>query len=462
VFQFRVGLTPAKPVPSKPKTWKTPAPLPIPVAQPVIPVKKPRQSVTAPPHDAPHAPFALPDEEEPLVKHSFRPNAGSGKRFLILAAGWLVGILIAVGSFMAIRSNFTGARSGILLDKNRVIVGNIYNQKKVEEKAFKIILPNKSWIPDNDRRKRMGVITAWKSTDKDKEGWFAVNVHDYGQTRPRDAELLRTGIDRLEQYFEGSLELAEKAEPSTVCETQGQRLLFKGQMNSVTWWGYMFMLAHEGFGYWLYVAAPSKESAEEMFAKELQGTETGFLLATDRKGWREQPQKRETFATRDGVLTLVVPEGVFEKHSAKDQDERGELFLFAKYQKEQDNRKNADVLVLALEKQGDLKEGMKTTKKYLEDKKTEESKDYKIAMAGEGSDQSDLGISAAVGNRPGRIAEFKLLRGETAARFWMVGVVNAEDKAYVIRCDCNWESRQIWREDFQELMRSLQLQSRAR
>ena len=50
-------------------------------------------------------------------------------------------------------------------------------------------------------RKRLSAITVWKS--KETEGWFAVAVRDYGMARPREAELLRTGIERLEQYFEG-------------------------------------------------------------------------------------------------------------------------------------------------------------------------------------------------------------------------------------------------------------------
>jgi hypothetical protein len=291
--------------------------------------------------------------------------------------------------------------------------------------------------------------------NKDKEGWFAVNVRDYGLVRPRDAELLKSGIEKLEQYFEDTLELAEKAEPAKVDGAQGQKLLFKGQINSVTWWGHMYMVAHHGFGYWFYVAAPSQEEARDLFAQDLQGSDFGLVLATERRGWREQPAKTEAFATANGALTVAAPEGVFVKYTAKDEDERGELHLFAIYQKEKDNRKNADVLILALEKKGDLKEAMKSTKKYLEDKKQEESKDYKIEVAGEGGDQSDLGVTTPVGNRPGRIAEYKLLRGDTAARFWIVAVVNDGDNVYTIRCDCNWENRQIWREDFQDLLRSV-------
>src|SRR5207253_10147269 len=250
----------------------------------------------------------------------------------------------------------------------------------------------------------------------------------------------------LEQYFPGTLELAERAEPAKLAGGAGQRLLFKGQLNAVTWWGHMYMLAHHGFGYWIYVAAPTKEEAEEGLAKELQGSDNGFFLVTERQGWREQPRKMESFATTSAALTITVPDGVFAKHAAKDQDERGELYLFAKYQKDQDNRKNADVLVLALEKQNDLKEAMRSAKKYLEDKKQEESKDYKVEVAGDG--QPDLGSTSAVGNYPGRIADYKLLRGDAPVRFWMVAVVNLADNVYAIRCECNWENRQIWREDF--------------
>jgi hypothetical protein len=321
--------------------------------------------------------------------------------------------------------------------------------------VFKLVLANKTWDPDNDARKRMGAITALKSVDKEKDGWFAVAAKDYGLARPREAELLRAGIEKLEQYFEGAVELAEKSEPAQLSEVPGQRLLFKGQLHAVTWWGHMYMFAHHGFGYWIYVAAPSKDEAEVLFARELKGSDYGFVFHTDRNGWREQPPKMESFATGDGALTITVPEGIFVKHPAKDQDDHGELYLFAKYQKEADNRKNADVLVLALAKEADLKDAMTSSKKYLEDKKQEESKEYKIDMAGEGGEQSELGVAAAVGNRPGRIAEFKLLRGEAAARFWLMAVVNDEDKVYVIRCDCNWENRQIWREDFQELLRSV-------
>jgi hypothetical protein len=486
-FQFRAGAAPAQPTPpsaqpavqqaprsraaarpsaaaARPESHaaKTLPPLAIPVAKPVTPAQKPYDSdldpASLPPPSTATAPdptFSMVGDDGPLVRPRFRPMGRSRKHYAFLGVGILAGIGVVILAVLGIKAALTPQGGGSLTDKGRVLTFTARNQKNAEEKAFKLVLADKVWIPDNEIRQRMSVNTVWKSVDKDKEGWFAVAVRDYGLSRPREAELLRSGIEKLEQYFEGALELAEKAEPAKLCQAQGQKLLFKGQINSVTWWGYMYMLAHHGFGYWFYVSAPSKDEAAELFAKDLQGSDFGFLLYTERKGWREQPPKTESFLTGNGALTVAVPESVFEKHPAKDQDEHGELYLFAKYQKDKDNRKNADILILALEKQGDLKEAMKSTKKYLEDKRQEESKDYKIEVSGEGGDQSDLGISASVGNRPGRIAEYKLVRGDTAARFWIVAAVNDADNVYVIRCDCNWENRQIWREDFQELLKSV-------
>ena len=51
----------------------------------------------------------------------------------------------------------------------------------------------------------LAALTVWKSVQADREGWFAVATRDYGLARPREAELLRVGIERLEQYFEKQL-----------------------------------------------------------------------------------------------------------------------------------------------------------------------------------------------------------------------------------------------------------------
>ena len=126
----------------------------------------------------------------------------------------MLGVVVLGGAILAINALLVPAESKAHAEKGRLIIGNARNLKNAEEKAFKVTLPGKGWIVDNEIRQRLGAITALKSTDKD--GWFTVAVRDYGLTRPREAELLATGIDKLEQCFEGNLELAEKARDQTV------------------------------------------------------------------------------------------------------------------------------------------------------------------------------------------------------------------------------------------------------
>ncbi len=261
-----------------------------------MPIAMPVASATA----AGRASFDIPAAEGPFVQTRFRRRRWTRRRYAALGVGLLLGIGVVFGVAKVIQSSLKVSDGSFLSDKGRVILFNLRNQKNEEEKAFKLVLPDKAWLADNEMRQRMGVTTVWKSADKDKDAWFAVYARDYGLTRPREAELLRSGIERLEQLFEGSLELAEKAEPARIGSDQGQKLLFKAQRNSVIWWGHMYMLAHQGIGYWLYVAAPSKQEAEDLFARDLQGPDVGFLVSTDRKGcasspprWRRSPPATE-------------------------------------------------------------------------------------------------------------------------------------------------------------------------
>ena len=366
-----------------------------------------------------------------------------------MAGGMLLGMVLVVAAVFGLRMLQEANDKNTVADKSHTYVFKARNLNNIEEKAFKLVLPEKGWASDNTIRQRLGAVTAWRSADQD--AWFAVAARDYGQTKPRDAELVRRGIERLEQYFEGGLELAEKPEPAKWSDVEGQRLLFKGQLNAVTWRGYVYMLTHQGFGYWLYVAAPSEDEAQALYASTVDAGTNGFFPDTARKGWREQPPKMKDYTTENQALTISLIEGVFEKHQAKDQDERAQLYLFAKYQREKDNRKNADILVLMLDKQGDLKESLEAARKYLEDRKREESQEYKVEFSGAVS----ASASDSVGNRPGRIVEGKLLRGETPIRFWIVAVVLEADKLYVIRCDCHWDHRQIWREEFLQALQGM-------
>ena len=393
--------------------------------------------------------------ESTLVRPSARRPSRSLLGYVLVSVAIIAAcatVIFAVLKFKGTAPRADAPHADTPAGKLRILDGSVHDLSNHDEPAFKLALDETAWAPANDIRKSLGAATAWRHPGPNKAGWFAVAVRDYGQANPREGELLRAGVERLERQFQKSLEWAEKAEPVTGIEAQPQgppwqRLLFKGQLNSVVWWGYMYMTAQQGIGYWLYVAAPTKEAAEAIFTEDLVGTGRGLQLSSERRGWREQTAKIDSFATADGILTLSAPQGVFDRLPAKDADEHGVLHLFARYQKEQDNRKNADIMVLAFPKQADAKAALAEAKKYLEDKQSEESKDYSFEELGKALSEAG----------PGLLVECKVLRGGTPTRYWLVGVPSGRDNTFVIRCDATWENRQIWRADFLRLLGSVKL-----
>src|SRR5260370_32192106 len=92
-------------------------------------------------------------------------------------------------------------------------IGRIRNSKNESEKVYKLVLARKEWLVDSEIARRFGAHAAWKSVDCDF--WFALCVKDYGMQKPRDAEMLRLGFDKLEAHFGTDMELDAKAQAVT-------------------------------------------------------------------------------------------------------------------------------------------------------------------------------------------------------------------------------------------------------
>jgi hypothetical protein len=457
--------TPAPKSPAAPPVVLPIAPVAAPVAEPVFmedtvsysmfpgpPEAAVEQKATVPMIAEPPAADAGLDfgGDGPVVRRKALPRSSSSGNWILLICGALLLIGLVVGGYFAVPSLFNIPNLG-KEDETPANVESIHfkmrNLKNAEEKAFRLLLPQKQWLKDDERKNSMGVNTAWQH---DKEAfWFAVYAKDYGLSKPRDAELLEKGIERLEGLFGAeNLELAAKAAPGKLGDLPALSLTFKGQAsNQVSWWGEMIMAAHQGIGYWLFVAAPKRGDAVKLW-EDLQTETTGLRLAGERRGWQEQPPEMVTFTGESGGFRLTSPKGVWNKEDVKEFDERGELLLFGRYQREKDNRKNAVVLISTLEsRKGNLKETMKAAREYFEAKKKEENKNYNLTVAD--NDQSEFG--AVEGSH--RVLELKLSLGDEPKRYVLLAVTAGQP--YLIQCDCTWESRQIWRQDFLELLRSM-------
>jgi hypothetical protein len=248
-----------------------------------------------------------------------------------------------------------------------------------------------------------------------------------------------------------------------------QKLDFKGWDGPVLHWGEMHFFSKNGIGYVLLVLGPGepdddgKKAADKALAW-LEEKELGLRVADGRKGWREQPPRMEKFVSSLGVVELTAPHGVYQKAAPlKDLPVPSELTLLGVYardkEKERDNRKNARVQVYYLAPHADLEAAMKKAKAHvLAQEMTEGDTRYKLEPSTEAG-TGDLGKKATLGDKTGQIGEFCLKIDGEAKRLFVLGVVNLEDRTCLIACDVVWDNRQIWHDDFFDLLKKAKIRN---
>lgn len=475
---------PAAPAGSKPAVSKpaSAAPKPKPAATPPMatpiatkgaaanpPLAAPVQASPVAVAEAVPANSAPPPSEESIPEGTFfNPGAGpigplvhsgSAKRrtnwtkiaIAFFAVGFAI-CLVVIGIALIVIYVAPGALGGRGLAEGDTFTGILRNQKGESEKVYKLVLSRADWTPDIDIRNRFEAHTAFKHNEE--VCWFALAVKDFGMQRPRDSDLLRMAVSRLEGYFGDALELGAKADAGKFAEQASLRLQFRGVTKSTQWDGECHVFFKNGVAYWMFIASNDKAVAER-FAEELSTSHVRVESA--RYGWREQPAPTETFASSSGKFEFTVVKGAWERTP----DEKYELVLGGTYQEKKDNSKNAIVWIYTLEKQADLAAAVKVVQSDWGDKLKEQiNANAKLLHAPEVTPgQPELGELNNVGNRRGRIVDLKMQLADEAKprRYYLMAVVNDPDICYAILGECAWESRAIWRQEFVEMFKSFRV-----
>jgi hypothetical protein len=434
------------------------APPPVPIAAGPPPVQTDVSLIQE------HAPEPEPAVNilSPAIRARLRRKSSLAKR-LILAILALAVAGGAVVGFIVFRERFAPGKDDGYTGPVEKFTGEVRNVKNIDEKAFQFLVPPKTWKLEGGIRNGLkgnaaaaaglGIVALKRidsggEPDKSRAAWVAAAARDYGFKKPRDAELVKEGIERLESLFGENLELAEKPLPKALAGQNAQALEFKGTLKQVVWRGECYMLARHGIGYWFFIAAPTTEDAQKEL-EELQQDKRGFVLADERRGWREQPPKMAIFRADKMPLSVTAPEGVWEKKDPTEVDEKGVLLLFGRYLQEKDNRKNAQVLIAALDAQPTAKDALKSAIAYFEEERKKENKDYQFE-----SIREDI---LKAGSREIHVAEIKVQLMAQPARYFLVAIVGGPANTIAILCDSAWENRQIWQQDFLDLLKTFQL-----
>lgn len=405
-------------------------------------------------------PATFTDDGGPLVRPRYQPRRSSWLPYVVsgvLAVLLIAAIIVAV--VLRSDSDSTDDKRGV--DKKtiaHVIDGYIRTATKEakDEHVFRLSLPDKTWTHDTSLKKHLGASVALKRADP--EAWLAVLVKDFGGVKPRDADLIKEAKERLEDFFGDFLELGDRVDQTELAGTTAQRLIFKGKWQPGTCRGEIFMLSQRGLGYWLVLLAPTSDTVESEVAA-FQSEKNRLALVDQRTGWREQPRRIETFEGNKLAFSLQAPDGVWERFPPLADEERIDLYLSGKFLKEKDNRKNASAMVLSLARREDSKEALRAARDWLEKKKKDEATDASLVLAG-GEEiplQEELGTVATFGNRRGRYLELRLQTREKPLSYLLLAVVPEPDKTLVISCECTWDNRLIWRQEFLDLLGTLEM-----
>ncbi|HZZ79063.1 MAG TPA: hypothetical protein VFE62_11120 [Gemmataceae bacterium] len=453
--------TQAKPVATAPLAQPIPQPKPAAVNPPLaapIPAAPPKPATN---EEAPGDSFFNPESGGggTLVRQRGRPKQPfNWMRLLIITCVVGFAASIVIIAIVLTLSFFLGSEGLANLGGQQSADGTIYwyniRTGNGSEKVLKVVVPRDVWEIDKEMQSRLEATSAWKMKEDDL--WFAVVVKDYDMQKPRDAQMVKVAIDRLETHFGEALELAAKAEPADFGDLKAQKLQFKGQARSANWLGECLMFFKDGVGYWVFVASPEWDKIaafeEEMASKRI-------FAAVERRGWREQPWPMQTFNSEKGLITMTAPKGVWDSlGEAKNVDENGILLLAGTYLAEKNNRKNAQLLAFTFEKKDNLESAANFAREYIEKKEDNENKNFKIVIDDDTvKGQGKTGTSKNVGNRPGRVIELKRLFNDEPKRYFMLAVVNDPETAYGILCECSWEHRQIWRQDFLDILASMKI-----
>lgn len=346
-----------------------------------------------------------------------------------------------------------------------MLKGYVYLRKSTRDQAqaFSLALPKNLWQRKESLKNRFKAVVALERAVK-VEGqadpvlaWLVVDAADYGQQRPRDAELLQRMLQRLEACFGEQLEVAAEPEMRTFADQPAQVLTFRGEIEGVFWTGEALAFTNHGFGYWLFLAAPQLEVAQVILADLQRPQGMGFRLDDRRHGWTEQPPALDQFVSIKDSLKLAAPEGQWKSFpNPQDYDANGILYLNGRdLQDLKNNVKGAHVLVLKLERpSADLNAAADEARKYVEAKYKEVNDKYQLAPVDEKAKAAE---ADKLGNQFGRLRELKLLRDNDPIKYVLLGVVREPEYIYVIRCESVWDYHSIWRNEFRDLLNTLKV-----
>jgi hypothetical protein len=461
VYQFRSDAEPfAKSPPAR--RPPTPAPPALPVAPPVGPAATPRPP-TRPTPTAASAPLAVPIAKPvaptlgpaftPLPRRDGRRPRGSWANTIVLGVVFV--FLLAGGAF--------GVYWLYLYNLNRSAPPIIENEEGRGNFVFQP--PGGAWEEDGGAALKFRAVQyAYRRTDPGNRNNFALYYRDYKDRTPSDAEMVSEALIKLRNYFRNvEYDVQPRTESDRLADRPALRLVFQGvspDPENVVSGGEVWMITYRGFAYWFFTWGPQEndqgKDVRARVAAEWPKLRKRLQLRNYREGWKEVPPRTLTFHSEKAPYQVDFNDKVWERQrEPKDSDPRAELALLGYDPRLKQTDRHASNAATALFLLQDKADSLDAAVKKAKDDLLERQKPlYADTTLEEARDES-IGKNAAtdkVGGLAGKVVKLLMKNAENRQRYVELGVVNLPGNVLVVECECAYDQRDLWQQEFQPLL----------
>ena len=475
---------PAKPAAKPPlPTARVAAPPPVPMAKPVAaaarvaPPPLPAKPAAAPPPlptvplAAPAVPMAMPLAGGPAASSALAfnstPDVVLAPRRRRSLPGWLVATLIIVLVFGGMAafviyfiylgySPWNNATPGTVLTEEQT-------KGFIQQGNFSINPPLAPWKQDAGLQVQMHVDLAYRRTGPSSA--MALAFKDYQKRLPRDAELIDEALGKLHTYL-GNVEYEVKPRGEDV-KLAGQPALameFTGEdPEHVLVEGECLMMASRGFGYWYFAWGPQEE--HDNLTGQWTTLRQGISLGKLREGWTEAPRPTLPLVGAKLPYKMDYADEIWRKEELDGYDPHADAVLMGYDPKDKEGRRGdmvAVVQVLGLDKAADLAAAVKEAREHLLEMEKEKQADadqynFPRATMEVTTDKSlpNADNDARVGGFQGHVTKFQVKKSPDHQKYVVLAVVRADENVLAVVCECAWERRDYWEQEFTPLLDKL-------
>ncbi|HVS36256.1 MAG TPA: hypothetical protein VMS17_11865 [Gemmataceae bacterium] len=442
-----------------------PAQPPPPVAPDVAPVIRLATPVTAV-EAAPPPGLAFASQSDVVLRPPKRRRA---------LPGWLIALFLVVGVFGGMAALLFAAW---MLPRGWRSPGDDSSGQNEERRAlaqqgnFRIDPAGKPW--ERDPKARLGADAALAYRRSGPASFMALAFRDYKTRQPREAELIDEGVNRLRgNMTDVEYAVQPKDDKAQLGGQPGVRFEFQAEdRDHVPVHGECVAATSRGVAYWFFTWAPLDDA--DGLRDEWAGLRSKFALENKREGWTEKPPNLLT-AQGDklpykldyaGYDREKKKDGLWEKQDRDGYDPHADLVLLGYDPKDDEPRsgqKAAVVQVLALSSAADLTAAVKEAKDALLEIEKEKTPGgdgylYPSAVLNDVGDKAlaDAGPDVTVGAFKGRISKFEAKKSADHSKYVVLAVVRMDSgDALAVVCECGWERRDFWDQEFTALLAKL-------